>query len=172
MGSSLGTSLDMWDSQLALAERLRIVRLDHRGHGRSPAPPRPYEIADLGRDVLELMGSLEIERASYCGLSIGGMVGIWLGANAPERIERLVLICTSAHLPPAEGWAERAAKGRPAGPGGGGAAARGGRGRRRRRCGGRALAHARLRRGAPRARGRAARDAGRRRSGRLRRGLR
>jgi 3-oxoadipate enol-lactonase len=115
MGSSLGTSMDMWDSQLALAERLRIVRLDHRGHGRSAVPPGPYEIADLGRDVLELMDSLEIERASYCGLSIGGMVGLWLGANAPERIERLVLICTSAHLPPAEGWAERAAKVRAAG---------------------------------------------------------
>lgn len=116
MGSSLGTSLDMWDSQLALAERLRIVRHDHRGHGRSPVPPGPYEIADLGRDVLELMDALEIERASYCGLSIGGMVGMWLGANAPERIERLVLICTSAHLPPAEGWAERAAAVRAAGP--------------------------------------------------------
>ncbi len=115
MGSSLGTSLHMWDSQLALAERLRIVRHDHRGHGRSPVPPGPYEIADLGRDVLELMDALEIERASYCGLSIGGMVGMWLGANAPERIERLVLICTSAHLPPAEGWAERAAKVRAAG---------------------------------------------------------
>ena len=115
MGSSLGTSMDMWDSQLALAERLRIVRLDHRGHGRSAVPAGPYEIADLGRDVLELMDSLEIERASYCGLSIGGMVGLWLGANAPERIERLVLICTSAHLPPAEGWAERAAKVRAAG---------------------------------------------------------
>jgi 3-oxoadipate enol-lactonase len=115
MGSSLGTSLDMWDSQLALAERLRIVRHDHRGHGRSPVPPGPYEIADLGRDVLELMDALEIERAAYCGLSIGGMVGMWLGANAPERIDRLVLICTSAHLPPAEGWAERAAKVRAAG---------------------------------------------------------
>ena len=115
MGSSLGTSMDMWDSQLALAERLHIVRHDHRGHGRSPVPPGPYEIADLGRDVLELMDALEIERASYCGLSIGGMVGMWLGANAPERIERLVLICTSAHLPPAEGWAERAATVRAAG---------------------------------------------------------
>jgi 3-oxoadipate enol-lactonase len=115
MGSSLGTSMDMWDSQLALAERLRIVRFDHRGHGRSPVPRGPYEIADLGRDVIELMDALEIERASYCGLSIGGMVGIWLGANAPERIERLVLVCTSAHLPPAEGWAERAAKVRAAG---------------------------------------------------------
>jgi 3-oxoadipate enol-lactonase len=108
MGSSLGTSLNMWDGQLALAERLRLVRHDHRGHGRSPVPPGPYEIEDMGRDVLALLDALEIERASYCGLSIGGMVGMWLGANAPERIERLVLICTSAHLPPASGWADRA----------------------------------------------------------------
>ena len=109
MGGSLGTTLEMWDGQLPLAERLRLVRHDHRGHGASPVPPAPYEIADLGRDVLALMDSLGIERASYCGSSIGGMVGIWLGANAPERVARLVLICTSAHMPPASAWRERAA---------------------------------------------------------------
>ena len=135
MGSSLGTTMDMWDSQLALAERLRIVRFDHRGHGRSPVPSGPYEIADLGRDVLELMDSLEIERASYCGLSIGGMVGMWLGANAPERIERLVL-CLHLRAP-----AARRGLGGARGEG-----ARGGHGRGRRRRGGGALAHARLRR--------------------------
>jgi 3-oxoadipate enol-lactonase len=115
LGGSLGTSLEMWDGQLALAERFRLVRLDHRGHGRSPVPPGPYEIEDLARDVLALLDALEIERPSYCGLSIGGMVGMWLGANAPERIERLVLLCTSAHLPPASGWQERAAAVREAG---------------------------------------------------------
>jgi 3-oxoadipate enol-lactonase len=115
LGGSLGTSLEMWDGQLALAERFRLLRLDHRGHGRSPVPPGPYEIEDLARDVLALLDALEIERASYCGLSIGGMVGMWLGANAPERIERLVLLCTSAHLPPASGWQERAAAVREAG---------------------------------------------------------
>ena len=78
-------------------------------------PSGPYEIDDLGHDVLALLDALEIERASYCGLSIGGMVGMWLGTHAPERIERLVLVCTSAHLPPAEGWAERAAAVRAAG---------------------------------------------------------
>jgi 3-oxoadipate enol-lactonase len=109
MGGSLGTTLEMWDGQLPLMEHLRLVRFDHRGHGRSPVPPAPYEIDDLGRDVLALMNSLGIERASYCGTSIGGMVGIWLGASAPERIERLVLICTSAHMPPASAWRERAA---------------------------------------------------------------
>jgi 3-oxoadipate enol-lactonase len=108
VGASLGTTLEMWDGQLPLAERLRLVRYDHRGHGGSPTPPPPYEIADLGRDVLALMDSLGIERASYCGLSIGGMVGLWLGANAPERLERLVVICTAARLA-ASGWRERAA---------------------------------------------------------------
>ncbi len=109
MGGSLGTTLKMWEGQSALAERLRLVRYDHRGHGGSPVPPGPYEIADLGGDVLALMDSLAIERASYCGTSIGGMVGIWLGANAPERIAKLVLLCTSAHMPPASAWRERAA---------------------------------------------------------------
>jgi len=108
LGGSLGTTLRMWDGQRALAEQLRVVRFDHRGHGASPVPPPPYEIADLGRDVLALMDALGIERAAYCGLSIGGMVGMWLAANAPERIERLVLICTSAHMPPASAWRERA----------------------------------------------------------------
>jgi 3-oxoadipate enol-lactonase len=108
MGGSLGTTLEMWDGQLPLSERLRLVRFDHRGHGASPVPPPPYEIADLGRDVLALMDALGLERASVCGLSIGGMVGIWLGANAPERVERLVLICTAAYLPPAGLWQERA----------------------------------------------------------------
>ena len=78
-------------------------------------PPGPYEIADLGGDAIALLDRLGIERASYCGLSIGGMVGLWLGIHAPERIDRLVLSCTSAHMPPASAWAERAAAVRAAG---------------------------------------------------------
>jgi 3-oxoadipate enol-lactonase len=109
LGSSLGTALEMWDGQLPLASEFRIARFDHRGHGRSPVPPGPYEIADLGRDVLALMDRLGIERASYGGLSLGGMIGMWLAVNEPERIERLVLICTSAYMPPASAWQERAA---------------------------------------------------------------
>ncbi len=108
LGGSLGTTLQMWDAQLPLADHLRLVRFDHRGHGGSPVPPGPYEIEDLGRDVLELMDSLGLERAHYCGLSIGGMVGMWLGANAPERIDRLVLLCTAPYMPPASMWQERA----------------------------------------------------------------
>jgi 3-oxoadipate enol-lactonase len=109
LGTSLGTNLSVWDAQLpALAERLRVVRFDHRGHGRSPVPPGPYEIADLGADVLALIDRLGASRVHYCGLSIGAMVGMWLGANAPERIDRLVLMCTSAHMAPASAWAQRA----------------------------------------------------------------
>ena len=115
LGGSLGTSLEMWDGQLALAGSLRIVRFDHRGHGQSPSPPGPYEIEDLARDVIDLMDALEIERAFYAGLSIGGMLGMWLGANAPERVERLVLICTSSQMGPATMWQERAATVRAAG---------------------------------------------------------
>jgi len=110
LGGSLGTTLEMWDPQLpALADRRRVIRYDHRGHGASPVPAGPYEIAELGSDVLALLDRLGIERTSYCGLSLGGMVGIWLAANAPERIDKLILICTSAHLPPASVWAKRAA---------------------------------------------------------------
>ncbi|MGI8571286.1 MAG: 3-oxoadipate enol-lactonase [Solirubrobacteraceae bacterium] len=109
MGSSLGTTLEMWDDQLPLASAFRIVRFDHRGHGRSPAPAGPYELADLAGDVLALMDRAGVQHASYCGLSLGGMIGMWLAANQPDRIDRLVLICTAAYMPPASAWQERAA---------------------------------------------------------------
>lgn len=110
LGSSLGTTTAMWEPALAtLAARHRVVRFDHRGHGRSPAPPGPYEIADLGADVLALLDRLGLARVHYAGVSLGGMVGLWLAANAPERIVALVCICSSAHLPPAQGWTDRAA---------------------------------------------------------------
>jgi 3-oxoadipate enol-lactonase len=116
LGCSLGTAIAMWEPQVApLAEHLRVICYDHRGHGASPVPPGPYEIEDLGRDVLALMDRLGVERASFGGVSLGGMVAMWLGANAPDRVERLVLCCTSAHMPPASAWAERAAKVRAAG---------------------------------------------------------
>ncbi|HET7479196.1 MAG TPA: 3-oxoadipate enol-lactonase [Rubrobacteraceae bacterium] len=101
MANSLGTTFRMWDEQApALSERFRLLRYDHRGHGGSPVPPGPYGMDDLGQDVLALLDRLEIERASFCGLSIGGMVGMWLASEAPGRIERLVLCCTSARFDP------------------------------------------------------------------------
>ena len=110
LGSSLGTTLEMWDPALAaLSRRHRVLRFDHRGHGRSPLPEGPCEVADLGGDVLALLDRLGLERVSYVGVSLGGMVGMWLAAHAPERIERLVCVCSSAYLPPAEVWTARAA---------------------------------------------------------------
>jgi 3-oxoadipate enol-lactonase len=115
-GNSLGTALAMWEPQVqALAGRFRVVTFDQRGHGASPVPPGPYAMSELGADVVGLLDQLSIERASYVGLSIGGMAGIWLAANAPERLERLVLMCTSAYAPPASRWHERAAAVRAAG---------------------------------------------------------
>ena len=108
--NSLGTTLEMWDAQVeGLTTRFRLVRYDRRGHGRSPVPRGPYSIEDLGHDALGLLDGLGIARASFCGLSIGGMVGMWLASEAPERIDRLVLCSTAASLPPREQWLERAA---------------------------------------------------------------
>jgi 3-oxoadipate enol-lactonase len=116
MGGSLGTHLGMWDPQMAaLSARCRVIRFDHRGHGQSPAPPGPYSIADLGADALALMDRLGIDRADYCGLSIGGMVGQWLAINAPERIKRLVLICTSPDTLNPDAFRDRAKTVREAG---------------------------------------------------------
>lgn len=109
MSNSLGTTLHMWDEQApALSERFRLLRYDHRGHGASPVPPGPYTIEDLGRDVLALLDRLGIEDFSFCGLSLGGMTGMWLASEVPVRVERLVLCCTSAKLGPPENWTSRA----------------------------------------------------------------
>jgi 3-oxoadipate enol-lactonase len=110
LSNSLGTEMSMWDDLLpALVERFRVLRYDQRGHGRSPAPPGPYTIADLAGDALALLDRLGVERVSWCGTSLGGMTGLWLAVGAPERIDRLALCCTSAHLPPRRTWIERAA---------------------------------------------------------------
>ena len=110
LSNFLGTSLEMWDDQApVLRGRFRLLRYDTRGHGGSPAPPAPYAIEDLGGDVIRLLDRLGIERASFCGLSVGGMTGMWLAAEAPERVERLVLLCTSALLGPRGVWDERIA---------------------------------------------------------------
>jgi 3-oxoadipate enol-lactonase len=101
LSCSLGTDRSMWDPQIpALVGHNLVVRYDLRGHGQSPAPAGPYAISDLGEDLLALMDRLEIERASLCGVSIGAMTSIWVAAHAPERVHRLVLCCTSAHLGP------------------------------------------------------------------------
>ncbi|MBB5956869.1 3-oxoadipate enol-lactonase [Saccharothrix tamanrassetensis] len=110
LGNSLGTTTALWEPQLpVLHKRFRVLRYDHRGHGGSPAAPGPYRIDDLGDDVLELLDSLGLTRVSYCGVSMGAMVGMWLAGHAPERIDRLVLCCTAATYATAQPWLDRAA---------------------------------------------------------------
>jgi 3-oxoadipate enol-lactonase len=110
LSNSIGSTSDMWEPQVpALAERFRVVRYETRGHAGAPVPDGPYTVADLGGDVLALLDNLGVPRAHFAGLSLGGMTGMWLGVNAPERIDRLVLLCTSAMLAREIDWAARAA---------------------------------------------------------------
>ncbi len=110
LSGSLGSDLRMWDPQVPalVAAGYRVVRYDHRGHGRSPAPAGPYTLAELASDLLALLDKLGVARVSLVGLSLGGMVGMWLAENAPSRLDRLVLCCTSASLGPAQMWQDRA----------------------------------------------------------------
>lgn len=108
LSNSLGTSMALWELQVAaLGERFRVLRYDTRGHGRSSVPPGGYGLDRLGRDVIELADGLGIATFSFCGLSLGGMTGQWLGWRAPERIERLVIANSSACMGPPSGWDAR-----------------------------------------------------------------
>src|SRR5437660_5884927 len=81
---ALGGDLSMWDRQVPrFADRYRIIRYDLRGHGRSPRATSPLKLEDLGADVVELLDDHGIERAHFVGLSLGGLIGQWLGLNAP-----------------------------------------------------------------------------------------
>ena len=111
LSNSLGTDLAMWDSQVAALSRdFRVVRYDTRGHGRSTATPGPYSVERLGRDAIALLDRLEIQQAHFCGLSLGGITGMWLGIHAPNRLKRLVLANTAARIGPPENWNARIAK--------------------------------------------------------------
>ena len=110
LSNSLGTTLHMWDSQVApFTKHFRLVRYDRRGHGQSGAPKGPYTMELLGRDVLAILDALGIEKVNWCGLSMGGMVGQWLGANAPSRVNRLVLTNTSSYFADKAMWNDRLA---------------------------------------------------------------
>ncbi|MBV8722441.1 MAG: 3-oxoadipate enol-lactonase [Candidatus Eremiobacteraeota bacterium] len=110
LSNSIGTDLTMWDSQIeALGKHFRVLRYDSRGYGRSGVPAGPYPVDRLGRDVIELLDTLKLSRVHFLGLSLGGMVGQWLGIHAPERINRLILANTSAYLGPADQWEGRIA---------------------------------------------------------------
>jgi 3-oxoadipate enol-lactonase len=108
LSNSLGTDLDMWEPQVdALATRFRVLRYDSRGHGLSTVTPGPYSIERLARDVLALLDEIKIDRTDFCGLSMGGMAGMWLGVHAPQRMDRLVLCNTAPRIGSAERWNAR-----------------------------------------------------------------
>ncbi len=108
LSNSLGTNFSMWDPQApALEQKFRLLRYDTRGHGQSSATPGPYSIEQLARDVLALLDALAIDRAHFCGLSLGGMIGMWLGVNAPARLSKLVLCNTAPKIGTTETWNTR-----------------------------------------------------------------
>jgi 3-oxoadipate enol-lactonase len=109
LSNSLGATRAMWDAQVpGLAERFRVVTYDTRGHGKSPAPAGPYSLDDLVDDLVALLDEVGAERAHVTGLSLGGMTAMRLAAREPQRVHRLALLCTSAHLGPPEFWIDRA----------------------------------------------------------------
>lgn len=108
LSNSLGTNLNMWEPQMKVLTRLfRVIRYDRRGHGKSEAPPGPYSMERFGRDVLAILDDLNIEKVHWCGLSMGGMVGQWLGANAPERMGKIILSNTACYYPDPTNWLNR-----------------------------------------------------------------
>jgi 3-oxoadipate enol-lactonase len=117
--NSLGTNLGMWDLQAeAFSEHFQVIRYDTRGHGRSTAPLGPYTLAQLGGDVIELLDHLDVRQAHFCGISMGGAIGQWLGVHAESRIGRLAIANTAARIGTADGWQTRAAAVRATGLGG------------------------------------------------------
>src|ERR1700685_2333435 len=115
LANPIGTTRAIWAAQVPVLQRhFRLLRFELRGHGepgaRSAAPPGPYSIAELGTDVLSLMRDHGVTAAAYCGISLGGMIGLWLAANAPERISSLVVCCTAGTpMPSRQAWLDRPA---------------------------------------------------------------
>ena len=108
LSNSLGCNLQMWEPQMkALTQVFRVIRYDRRGHGKSSVPPGPYSMERFGRDVLAILDDLNIEKVHWCGLSMGGMVGQWLGANAPERFGKIILANTACYYPDPTNWHNR-----------------------------------------------------------------
>ncbi|HZL31655.1 MAG TPA: 3-oxoadipate enol-lactonase [Pseudolabrys sp.] len=108
LSNSLGTNLNMWDDQVGeWSKHFRVIRYDRRGHGRSGVPQGPYSMERFGRDVISVLDALKVKKTNWCGLSMGGMVGQWLGANAPDRVEKLVLSNTNFYYADKAPWADR-----------------------------------------------------------------
>src|SRR5260370_38477771 len=103
--NSLGANYSMWNPQIPEPrKKFRVLRYETRGHGQSSSTPGPYSIELLAKDVLALLDAMDLERVHFCGLSMGGMIGMWLAVNAPERLNKLVLCNTAARIGTSESW--------------------------------------------------------------------
>jgi 3-oxoadipate enol-lactonase len=108
LSNSLGTNLSLWDSQLPVfSQTFRVLRYDSRGHGQTSTTSGEYSVEMLGRDVLQLLDALNLQCVNFCGLSIGGMTGMWLAVNAPQRLKNLVLSNTAPKIGKLDTWNER-----------------------------------------------------------------
>jgi 3-oxoadipate enol-lactonase len=108
LSNSLSSNLSMWDPQMPeFLKRYRVVRYDHRGHGGTDAPAGPYSMERLAQDAVDILDALGIARAHWCGLSMGGMTGMWMLTHHSERIDRAVLANTAAYMGPPELWQGR-----------------------------------------------------------------
>ncbi len=108
LSNSLGTDLSMWTPQMpAFTRHYRVVRYDRRGHGKSGVTPGSYSMEMLCRDAIAVMDGLGLRKISWCGLSMGGMEAMWLGANAADRIEKIIIANSSCYYPVKEFWNER-----------------------------------------------------------------
>ena len=108
--NSLGTTLEMWDAQAqAFSRDFRVLRYDTRGHGASVCNPGPYSFDQLGGDVLAILDALQIEKAHFCGISMGGLTGLWLGVNAASRMLSITVANSAAKIGAQAPWLERAA---------------------------------------------------------------
>lgn len=113
---ALGAKWSMWEPQMPeLTRHMRVLRVNHRGHGASPAPPGEYTVGELADDVLALLDARGVERAAVVGACLGGMIALHLARLAPDRVERLVLLSTTARATPAGRWGELAAQARTSG---------------------------------------------------------
>ena len=106
--NSLGTDYSLWHPQAReFHKKVRVLRYDSRGHGQSSIAPGPYSVEQLAKDVIAMLDALKLDRVTFCGLSLGGMIGMWLGTNAPQRLNKLVLCNTGAKIGTLENWNTR-----------------------------------------------------------------
>jgi len=106
--NSLGSDMGMWDELVPyLLPYFRVLRYDTRGHGGSAVPEGEYTIAQLGQDVINLLDDLNIDKVYFCGLSMGGLIGQWLGIHRPERLHKLIISNTDSKIGNDERWNDR-----------------------------------------------------------------